>query len=238
MLLAFSGLMVASLLNGLDVDCGCAVPLASNRVGLTSLVRNASLLALLAWWFVATSSQSVADWLAALLSFLKQHPDVAVMRFVFVLMACQVVYLSQANQLLASRSAVRSLQQGDRVEPFSVRTPNGRDELISFEGHSLTTLVVFSAGCPFCEQDARAWVEQYQGLLPGSRMLGVSLSSEDETQAFAKKHQLPFPTRRPAHKVDFMEAYGIVGTPQKIEVSRDGTVRQNTIGSTGTPSGE
>ncbi len=151
-------------------------------------------------------------------------------------LAADVVILTiqnrQLKQSLSSSSGEQpqSLQPGDHVPAFSVRTQSDGINTIAYsDSNQVYILFVLSTTCPHCLNNLTAWNTIAQTQTSGTTILGVSLDDLEKTKAYASVRDISFYLAAIADTT-FIRAYKIVGVPQTIVLRGNGIVQKSWVG--------
>jgi uncharacterized membrane protein YphA (DoxX/SURF4 family) len=224
LLLLFAIVVGISLLNRLDIECGCGLPFGTDpRISWALVGRNLAIVLVLAGLLLLHEREQGRlsfTWRTA-----RAHASAAAMAGVVVLMAAAILNLQQRNAMLSAQLAAgQSLQVGDRVRPFRATLLGGGAQEVGYDGPGTVMVFVFSANCPHCETMVPRWNESYgsgQGTL---RFVGVSLSSREDTERFTARLGVRFPVSLPNDLAGFVKEYRPPVLPFTIEIGPGGEV--------------
>jgi cytochrome c biogenesis protein CcmG, thiol:disulfide interchange protein DsbE len=120
---------------------------------------------------------------------------------------------------------------GTPVPALSFADLEGRQlNLEDFQGRVLI-LNFFASWCAPCHTEApilETWLETNPGRV---QVLGVTLrDSRPNLEAFMTRYSLRFPVTMTTKEADLARAFGVVGIPQTVFISRNGRVVSKVIG--------
>jgi peroxiredoxin len=155
--------------------------------------------------------------------------------YVLILLLCvEVVALMQQNQRLKTQIArgatMGGLAAGDRIQPISTRTMDGRADRIAFDdaaGRQL--LFVLSTTCPHCEKNLAPWREIAEAGRGRCRVTGVSIHDLETTRHYAGTQVVGFDLVSAADS-NFTMSYNIPGVPETILLGPGGVVLKTWLG--------
>ncbi|MCA8943015.1 MAG: redoxin domain-containing protein, partial [Planctomycetes bacterium] len=227
MLVFFSMVLASSVMNGLDVGCGCYTEaVATTRVGWPSVARNLGFAGFLL--VMLTARFGPRPWRDDRLFRNFESPPIALLTVVLVLITTQTFYLAQQNyQLrvsLASGGKLARIAVGDTVPPFDVAAIDSeRVESVAFDSPEPTIVVIFSTRCPHCAKSVPAW-NAAAAANPSSRFVGVSLEPKEATIRFVETHTVTFPVFVPVDRSAFVRNYRAYRVPQTLQIGPGGEV--------------
>jgi len=229
LLLLFAIVVGVSLLNGLDIACGCGLPFGADpKISWVLVGRNLAVALVLAGLFLRLEHEQGR--LASAWRTVRANSSAVATAGVFVLMASSILNLQQRNTVLAEQlSAGRPLNVGDRVQPFRATLLGGGVQEVGYDGQETVVLFVFSNNCPHCESMISRWNERYATGGP-HRFAGVSLSSPEDTERFVARLGARFPVYLPDDLADFVKGYRPTALPFTVEVGPGGEVVSTTRG--------
>ena len=222
--LMFAIVVGVSLLNRLDIECGCGLPFGPDpKISWTLVGRNLAIGLVLAGLLLLLEREQgrlAITWRSA-----RAHSSSVATAGVFVLMAAAILNLQQRNAVLSAHLAVsQPLQAGDRVQPFRATLLDGGAQEVGYDGSETVMLFVFSANCPHCEKMVPRWNESYGTGQGTRRFVGVSLSSREDTERFTTRLGVRFPVALPSDLAGFAREYRPVALPFTIEIGPGGEV--------------
>jgi len=225
MLLFFSMVVASSVMNGLDVECGCyGGGVSMTRIGWPLVVRN---LGYIGFVLVALNGHlGPGSWLDDRAFRHLAQPEITWLALVLVLVLTGTFYVVQQGRSqgapIAGGSGTARIQVGDRLEAFEGIPLDGRAvEQVAFGDWQETVIAIFSTKCPFCRSSVEAWNTAHDA---GRRLVGVSLSPFDSTRRFVEEHDVRFPVVMPADRAAFARDYRAQKVPQTIGLDRGGKV--------------
>lgn len=224
LLLFFAIVVGVSLLNRLDIDCGCGLPFGpDSRISWALVGRNLAIGLVLAGLLLLLEREQGR--LASALRTARAHSSAVAMAGVVVLMAAAVLNLQQRIAVLSEQLAAGPpLQAGDRVRPFRATLLGGGAQEVGYDGSGTIMLFVFSASCPHCETMIPRWNESYEAGQGAHRFVGVSLSSREDTERFTTRLGVRFPVYLPDDLKGFVEGYRPTALPFTVEIGPGGEV--------------
>lgn len=136
-----------------------------------------------------------------------------------VLQGCRILALDNQIDGLQNRTPVE-----EAVFPsLRVTDVSGHQTSIDYKsGDKKTVLYIFSPACVWCQRNAFSLSTLVQGLPPGYRIFGVSLS-DSHVDAFVKSTHISFPVYTIAAESS-KESYPLRSTPETIVIGSDGRV--------------
>lgn len=230
LLLVFAIVVGVSLLNRLDIDCGCELPFGADpRISWALVGRNLAVGLVLAGLLLLREREQgrlSSAWRTA-----RAHSSTVATAGVVVLMAAAVLNLQQRNTVLTEQLAAgRPLQVGDRVRPFRATLLGGGAQEVGYDGPGTVVLFVFSTKCPHCEKMIPRWNERYGAGQGPSRFVGVSISSREDTERFTARLGVRFPVYLPHDLAGFVKGYRPPALPFTVETGPGGEVLSTTRG--------
>jgi hypothetical protein len=229
LLLLFAIVVGVSLLNGLDIDCGCGLPFGADpKISWALVGRNVAVGLVLAGLFLRFEHEHGR--LSSAWRTVSAHSSGVATAGVIVLMASSILSLQQRNTVLSEQlSAGRPLLAGDRVRPFRATMLGGGAQEVGYDGPETVVLFLFSTSCPHCEHMISQWNERYAAGGP-HRFAGVSLSSQEDTERFVARLGARFPVYVPDDLAGFVKGYRPTALPFTVEVGPGGEVASTTRG--------
>lgn len=86
---------------------------------------------------------------------------------------------------------------------------------------------VFTTNCPFCRETVPEWGRLYDVLASDQMsIVGISLSSETDTEQFIKSHSIEYDIFTPMNLKDFKTQNKLSSVPQTILRSSEGTIAE------------
>jgi len=220
LLVMFAIVVGVSLLNRLDIGCGCGLPFGPDpKISWVLAGRNLAIGLVLAGLLLLLEREQGRlsfTWRTA-----RAHSSAVATAGVFVLMVAAILNVQQRNAVLSAQlAASQSLQAGDRDRPFQATLLGGGAQEVGYDGSEAVMLFVFSANCPHCEKMVPRWNESYGAGQGTRRFVGVSLSSREDTERFAAR----LGVRLPIDLAGFVNEYRPPALPFTIEIGPGGEV--------------
>jgi len=221
LLILYASVIAISLLNGLNFDCGCSLPmLPESKITWGLVARNVAMICGLATLWCCSEGQLAWPRLK------EQGRSQIWVAAVVLAMGITILKLKQSNNILIGQlTSPADLELGEKVASFDGQQVGGASEVISFGEADKTTLLIFSARCPHCEAVIPVWNRRTVSARIGERFIGIAINSRDEVETFVKVHELSFPVYLPTDQRGFVRNFKVLAVPRAIEVGRDARIR-------------
>lgn len=143
-----------------------------------------------------------------------------------VLLGWKVKSINQDASIRSSYYAQSII--GTKIGQLNVINLSGEKTLISLADRQPTILYIFRPHCKWCGLNLPEILSLNQQRGSQFRFIGISTTADD-LKPYLNKSPLPFPVYVASSPEEVAKLH-VVGTPQTIEISRDGKVEQNWIG--------
>ena len=225
LLILFATVLAVSLLNHLNLDCGCSMLFMSDQKISWSLVIRDMSMAILMLGLVLWAEKKWGK-IPELMRSGRTHFSTVVVGILLFGMGTTILSLKQRNALLAAKvTPAPALAVGDTVSPFPATGLDGAKSEIGYAGQGHTVLFAFSTKCPHCVEMLPAWNLQFAEKKDSRRYVGVALmSNKEDLEHYLHEHEVLFPTCLPDNLQSFSSAYKLSSVPQTIEIAENGKV--------------
>lgn len=131
--------------------------------------------------------------------------------------------------LTSAQSPPVSVRRGARVPVIKVTTPEGRQEVISYQDtQQPVVLYVFTPQCTWCVRNLANVRSLIAEKGKSYRFIGLSLT-ENGLKDYLNQNKIDFPVYLNPDEQSKQE-YHLGSTPETIVISQDGTVLENWVG--------
>lgn len=193
-------------------SCGCFGSLYQERFGLTSIIRNSVLIALLLFLHTSTVKRFTIQRKFTIHSSLSAYLFFIHVVVFFLFLQALVSNQNHSEEPLVTTREFKELRKGDSFPLEHLTVLQGDGEILHF--NKLKLLFIFSVQCSHCKTTLPVWKSLYTAFdSTAITTIGLSVSSHEATQRYVKENTIQCNIVLPENLKTFVSSHNIFSTP-------------------------
>jgi len=237
-LIFFTVLITAKLLEGERINCGCFGSLSDAKISWLMVLRNIGLLIsnIILVGYYSIPGEIVKSGIKEIVAELKKVIFILIRHTTAIIFVVLLLVMSYENRILKDRLITLMadqdvLKKDEYISSFVIKDFDKDSTFVDFTRQDQNSLIVFlSSHCYACKNNAHAWKDMLSHIGKRNNIYFIALNDEDHAKEYFRTY--PFFGNKAFYNnsADFRLKYKGYVTPQTMIVDKQGKILKNFVG--------